>query len=356
MYFMERSRFVCAVILTALLAGIANTGFAQIGQKMKTESSTGIVALWRNNAMGFNMDLDLQANGKGSFDGESISYQFTGNTLVITSGGSKTTYQAKLSGDLLTLSGGDLDAPVAFNRVNGTAGGTTSKVTAGNPSPVGGSNGLIGTWSAQNEEITFTADGKMIYNGTPLSFSQQADQIQVQTPNGNIVFQYTLSGNNLTLKSDGLNAMYTRKSAGAAPPPTGIQTPAAGNAVEGVIDPSLVGKWSYVGTANNISGTFSNEEYVTLKADGTYEYYSETSGTASGTNMYGNQTYAGGMASQSSDRGTWRVKGNTIIANSVKTGIKVYQFEKRNHPKNGDPMIILDGTAYVTYFQKAPWR
>jgi len=353
---MFKKHFILAALFVAALAGISGVGFAQIGQKMKTGSETGITGLWRNSSMGFNMDLDLQANGKGVFDGDAISYQFNGTSLVITSGGNKTTYQAKLSGDVLTLSGGDLDAPVAFNRVNSASGGTNSKENQGNPLPGNGSNGLIGTWSAQNEEITFTADGKMIYNGTPLSYTQQAEQIQVQTPNGNIVFQYTLNGNNLTLKSDGLNAMYTRKAGGASQAPTGMQTPAAGNAAEGVIDPSLVGKWAYVGTANNISGTFSNEEYVTLKADGTYEYYSETSGTASGTNMYGNQTYSGGMASQSSDRGTWRVKGNTIIANSVKTGIKVYQFEKRNHPKNGDPMIILDGTAYVTYFQKAPWR
>jgi len=340
---------LCLLFFSAL-------GIAQIGQKMKTGAETGITGLWRNSSMGFNMDLDLQVNGKGIFDGESISYQYSSNTLVITSGGTKNTYQAKLAGDVLTLSGGDLDAPVAFNRVNSAAGGTNSKENTGNPPPGAGSNGLIGTWSAQNEEITFTADGKMIYNGTPLSFTQQAEKIQVQTPNGIIVFQYTLNENYLTLKSDGLNAMYTRKAAGAAQAQSGMQTPAAGNVGEGVIDPSLVGKWAYVGTANNLSGSFSNEEYVTLKADGTYEYYSETSGTASGTNMYGNQTYAGGVASQSSDRGTWRVKGNTIIANSVKTGIKVYQLEKRNHPKNGDPMIILDGTAYVTYFQKAPWR
>lgn len=353
---MFKKHFILAALCLAALTGVSGVGFAQIGQKMKTGSETGITGLWRNSSMGFNMDLDLQANGKGIFDGDAISYQYNNTSLVITSGGNKTTYQAKLSGDVLTLSGGDLDAPVAFNRVQNNAGGSATKESSGNSSPPANPGGLIGTWTAQNEEITFTADGKMIYNGTPLSFTQQAEQIQVQTPNGNIIFQFTLNGNYLTLKSDGLNAMYTRKAAGASPAPTGIQTPASGNGGDGIIDASLVGKWAYVGTANNISGTFSNEEYVTLKADGTYEYYSETSGTASGTNMYGNQTFAGGTASQSADRGTWRVKGNTIIATSQKTGVKVYQLQKRNHPKTGDPMIVLDGTAYVTYFQKAPWR
>lgn len=345
-----------AAVFIGCLCLFAGPCWSQIGQKMKTGTGPGIAGLWRNNSMGFNMDLNLQESGKGSFDGEAITYQFGNGTLVIVTGATKTTYQAKLSGDVLTLSGGDLDAAVAFNRIQNNTGGAASKESSGNNSPAANPGGLIGTWTAQNEEITFTTDGKMIYNGTPLIYTQQADQINVQSPGGTIVFQYALNGNSLTLKSDGLNAMYTRKPAGAAQGQGTIQAPAAGNAGDGMIDATLVGKWAYVGTAGNISGTFSNEEYVTLKADGTYEYYSETSGTASGTNMYGNQTFAGGMASQSADRGTWRVKGNTIVAVSAKTGTKVYQLQKRNHPKTGDPMIILDGTAYVTYYQKAPWR
>jgi hypothetical protein len=327
---------------------------AQIGQKMKSGAETNIIGLWRNSAMGFNMDLNLLTNGKGTFDEEAISYQFTGSALIISSGSSKTTYQAKLAGDALTLSGGDLDAPIVFSRVNASANPAAS--TGNSHPPAVGSSSLIGTWIAQNEEITFTNDGKMIYNGTPLLFTQQAEQIQVQTPNGNIFFQYTLNGNYLTLKSEGLNALYTRKTGVSTAPAAALPAQPNVNAGDGVIDQTLVGKWAYVGTANNISGTFSNEEYVTLNANGTYEYYSETSGTASGTNMYGNQTFAGGAASQSADRGTWRVKGNTIIATSQKTGVKVYQLQKRNHPKTGDPMIVLDGTAYVTYYQKAPWR
>jgi hypothetical protein len=328
---------------------------AQIGQKVKMEQQSGMAGHWRNSSMGFNMDLILGANGKGEFDGETISWVYAGSTLTLTEGQVKNTYQAKLQGNALTLSGGDLDGAITFNRVGAEPTGVPAKPeTPAPPKAATGLAALAGTWTAQNEEITFLADGKMIYNGTPLSCTVQGDLILVQAPAGTIKFQYSISGNHLTLKSDNLNAMYVRKTGG-----TGAGTAAKGTAPQaagGVIDASLVGKWSYVGTANNLSGTFSNEEYITLNADGTYEYYSETSGTASGTNMYGNQTYAGGMASQSADRGTWRVNGNTIIANSQKTGTKVYQLQKRNHPKTGDPMIVLDGTAYVTYYQKEPWR
>lgn len=360
-------RFLYKCLIAAgLLVQLAATAWAQIGNKVKaaTGPNAGITGLWRNSAMGFNMDLDLKAGGKGSFDAESITYQFTGTTLVVTTQGQKTTYQAKLSGNRLTLSGGDLDAAITFERVTaegatvpgGQPGSTTLAATAAGAVPAA----LQGAWVAPNEEISFNANGKMNYNGIPLDCQVEGNQITLQTPNGPVAFTYTLSGNQLTMQNGTLNAVYTRKQGGAAQGGTAMAAPgrpsANAAAAEGIIDPTLVGKWSYVGTANNISGTFSNEEYITLNADGTYEYYSETSGTARGTDQYGTQVFAGGVASNSADRGTWRVKGNTIIGTSAKTGTKVYTLEKRNHPKTGDPMIILDGTAYVTYYQKAPWR
>ena len=352
-----------AFVVASLVLGISlhpEFGFSQIGQKIKTTSNLGITGLWRNSTMGFNMDLTLKPDGKGMFDEENITFEFTANTLVIKSGGNKTTYQCKLNGNTLTLSGGDLDAPLSFNRITENGGVAVPSGMSSGTQPVNPpASTIIGTWVAPNEELSFTTDGKFVYNGVPLGYSLQGTQINVSAPAGNMVFQYALNGNTLSLKSDGLNAVYTRKGnsggsgTGVAGQPGAMQQP---DATGGVIEPALVGKWSYVGSANNPSGTFSTEEYITLNADGTYEYYSESSGTASGSDMYGNQTFAGGMASQSADRGTWRVKGNTIIANSQKTGVKTYQLQKKNHPKNGDPMIVLDGTAYVTYYQKPPWR
>jgi hypothetical protein len=51
------------------------------------------------------------------------------------------------------------------------------------------------------------------------------------------------------------------------------------------------------------------------------------------------------------------VQGDRIYYNSQTQGQGSYRLEKRNHPKNvGDPMIVLDGEAYVTATLKAPWR
>ncbi len=51
-----------------------------------------------------------------------------------------------------------------------------------------------------------------------------------------------------------------------------------------------------------------------------------------------------------------KVVGNKIHVNSRSQGFQILSFEKRNHPKNGDPMIVIDGDTYVTYNQRPSWR
>lgn len=65
--------------------------------------------------------------------------------------------------------------------------------------------------------------------------------------------------------------------------------------------------------------------------------------------------FLGGTNQQSQDAGTWSVNGQYIIAQSDNGQRYQYQLELKNHPKNRDPMICLDGECYVSYFQKAPW-
>ena len=102
-----------------------------------------------------------------------------------------------------------------------------------------------------------------------------------------------------------------------------------------------------VNTTN--SGGSTSSRCIVLNANGTYEYASERS-MDTNTNAF----YAG-TSSQGSDRGTWYVQGNRIYYNSQTTGKGSYQLQKVNHPKNRDPMIVLDGESYVTFYQKPSW-
>jgi hypothetical protein len=62
-----------------------------------------------------------------------------------------------------------------------------------------------------------------------------------------------------------------------------------------------------------------------------------------------------GTASQTDDYGRWCANGNTLTATWNTGRVATYTFEKRNHPKNNDPMLVVNGETFVTYFQKPPW-
>lgn len=103
----------------------------------------------------------------------------------------------------------------------------------------------------------------------------------------------------------------------------------------------LCGQWVSMSGGSG----YQSSRSVTLYQNGTYEYYGESS--SSGSN--------GSTAGNSGDSGTWRLEGNQIIVNSRNDGYKQYTLILRNHRKTGDPMILLDGDAYVTASPRAPW-
>jgi hypothetical protein len=107
----------------------------------------------------------------------------------------------------------------------------------------------------------------------------------------------------------------------------------------------LCGTWQYFAsvTANNGGGS-SNEARFTLNPDGTYVYSAENCST----NPFG---AAWGSARS---RGRWTATADSITFTDD-TGSTTYGLEKRNHPRNQDPMLILDGKSFVTVYQKRPW-
>ena len=105
--------------------------------------------------------------------------------------------------------------------------------------------------------------------------------------------------------------------------------------------PALCGRWSYLSSGTGRMTT----RYIVLYENGTYEHYGESS--TSGPN--------GSTASNSADSGTWRLQGNILIVNSRQAGPLQLTLILRNHPKTGDPMIIIDGDAYVTETQRPRW-
>ncbi len=332
---------------TLILILLSACTFAQIGSKVQI-SKPQLTGKWSNNEFGFAMVLELNTDGSGNFDGEKITYTNSTSALTIKQDGETTVYKYVLQNNKLILSGGDLDAPITFSK--GTS-STTSNLTiptnfSTNTTKTNGNTpaNLLGTWSVNGESVVFKNDKTGTYNGNPFSYSVSGNTLTTSDNTGSTVFNFSVNGNNLTLIGVGVKVVMQRGNANVS------QSNTYDNNTSGGIDQSIVGKWCWVNASSTYSSSSSSSKCIVISGNGSYEYYAE--GSISG---YGGGGY-GGSSSQSSDRGTWRLEGNRIHVQSKAEGYKVYSFEKRNHPKNGDPMIVIDGDNYVSYYQKAPWR
>jgi hypothetical protein len=237
---------------------------------------------------------------------------------------------------------------------------------------------LAGLW--QNNEFAYTMtlllnnDGTGEFEGEAIIYKSDGKNLKIIEKETTNIYQYVLQNNKLTLSGGDLekaltftrysdpsssntstnnNVQYQQQSSQTTMQNNNNQQ--SQGSLKGIIASELAGKWCYINVSSSSNASISSSECITIYANGTYEYYSESSGSASGTNQYGDQTFSGGTASQSSDRGMWRLDGNTLNVQSQSSGFKTYTFQKMNHPKNKDPMIVIDGRTFVTYYQKQPW-
>ncbi len=199
---------------------------------------------------------------------------------------------------------------------------------------------LIGKWTSSEAKIEFFEDGSMTINGDKFSYAVVGKIIVVETDQGQLEFPFTLKGNTLTVMVESRKVVYTRSSKDVNSEVAQPQTNSPGST-----EPELVGKWCYMSNVQANDGGRMSNICFTLNGDGTYEYYSETS--SSNPN--------GGTSSQSSDSGRWSATATTLTARSISGETKNYTLEKRNHPKTGDPMLVVEGDAFVTAYQKSPW-
>jgi len=325
----------------------------QLGYGQNTPAA--LLGKWVNQDFGYAMVIEFKDGQQGAFEGENFSYQLKNETtLVLLIDGVPTTYGYQLQGDQLTLNGGDLDAAISFKRAGSQTTLPTPSTTSTVPTPstnptpsttptLSTANAIHGRWKGNGEILEFRPDGKCIFKGTAMSYSLDNKQIMVQLEQQTIPVNYTLKDNELQLVVSDKTFNYYRE--GTEIPKSFSRNPA-----------ELVGKWCYMSNymlnSNSGGGTggSSAEECITLHANGQFEYYSESSMS---TNTEG---YWGGTNSQNSDSGSWWFDGEKIHYQSQRTGKSgSYVLEKRNHPKNRDPMIVLDGRSYVTQYQKAPW-
>jgi hypothetical protein len=290
--------------------------------------------------------LQFNADGSGSFDEETIQYKMDGSKAVwISWAGYTLRYQFEINQNSLLFWGGELDAKVLFTRLE-TVNSTISpsdqplKRDTAHSIPVNEPAGLVGEWTGNKEVLQFGADGYCVFQGLRLKYRLDKAQLLISLPQGGeLPMGYTLHNHQLTLIINQKSLVYYRK--GHEP---------TVNAAE------LAGNWCYVSSQQLISnsgggtGGSSRSRCIVLQADGSYTYTAESSMSTQ------TDAYWGATNSSENDSGQWWLEGNQLhyrSAVSGKTG--AFTLEKRNHPHNNDPMLVLDGEAYVTQYQKAPW-
>jgi hypothetical protein len=309
------------------------------------QQSSGLLGSWQTKGSDLVVRVTFNPDGTGMLDGTPIKYSVRGTQLTVNEEGTINNYTFKLSGDELVVSGGDLDAPLTFVR-QGTGkglGGHRSKAGVDSQNSQQNSdtkpkeNGLVGRWQSSEATVQIKDDGTLILNGQPFRYAVKGNNITLANNEGAAQFPFELSADTLRVLVNGRTVIYKRVSTESQA--GDFNTPSGANPAE------LFGKWCYMANVNSGSGGRLSSRCFTLYPNGTYEYYSETSSSGP----------IASSASQESDTGTWTATATTITRNSRSLGTETYSLEKRNHPKNGDPMLVIDGDAYVTYSPKSPW-
>jgi hypothetical protein len=95
-------------------------------------SSSALVGTWSGDFGGEPFQLILNADGTGQMDGP-IRWEAKGNKLVIAEDDGSTEYTFALKGSKMTVSGGDLEAPLTLIRIGGAGKAAPPGVDAGAP-------------------------------------------------------------------------------------------------------------------------------------------------------------------------------------------------------------------------------
>jgi len=291
---------------------------------------------------GLSMELTRQGGGyAGSMTVGGVSMPFTarihGDSLEgsLEVAGQSLAFTASLAGNTLTLVAQD-GSRYALER---QAAGPDAAPAPASPAAGSRETGIVGEWRSPQGTMRFNADGSAALNGGNYRYTVRDNVLLITASEGTLQAPFTVNGDSLTLTFNGQQVKLTRAPRVPAGAPAGASS--GGRPLE------LAGQWCYQANVNATNGgARSSSSCFVLNPDGTYSYH----GLADSYNPYG------GATSEASDGGTWSATESSITFNSRARGPLTYRLEKRNHPKTNDPMLVVDGKAFVTYGQKPSWR
>src|SRR3974377_525428 len=90
--------------------------FMNSGPEVNSQTGANLQGTWEAREGALTITLSLGAGGAGKLDGASIKYTVKDNILLVDDSGVINKYSYELNGNVLTLSGGDLQKPMVFQR------------------------------------------------------------------------------------------------------------------------------------------------------------------------------------------------------------------------------------------------
>lgn len=316
----------------SILAG-AITAAAQIGNPSREPADP-----WPGTFQDGQLRMELAAHGAGysgniTSGGAAIPFSARrkGDSLEgsISLGGQELVFTATLAGNVLTVL-----TPDGVRHTLRRQGGATPSQT---PATAPAAGGIAGEWRSPQGSMRFAPDGSAVINGSTYRYVVREHVLVLIGSEGDLEAPFELKGNTLTLTLMRRPVNLERVTPNTPP----ASSSSGGRPVE------LAGMWCYQSNvyANN-GGAASASICFVLNADGSYEY----NGLRDSYNPFG------GATSEAHDAGTWTATETSITFQSRSKGPVTYRLQKQNHPKTGDPMLILNGMAFATHYQKAPWR
>jgi len=268
----------------------------------------------------------INADGSAVIGDKTHRWTLEGNTINFSGDGNTIKVPFELNGDSWTWKFPDGSLPLTRT--------TTAALAATD-------DGISGSWQGPTGNIQLNLDGTATVGGVVYRYSRSGNQVTLNGPDGTFVATVQRNGDTMTWIVNGKTLTFQRSASTWAV--------GGGKGANGT-QPELVGKWCQMANLNNSTSNYSRSACFTLLADGTYLYASDFGATG---NVAGG---AYGTAAQDNDSGTWTATADTITSTSKKTGVRTFRLEKRNHPKTGDAMLVLDGTEFTTAYQRPAWR
>lgn len=213
---------------------------------------------------------------------------------------------------------------------------------------------LVGRWLYRQgnaaSEMVLNSNGSGTFDGLPLSYQVQGNQLLVAINGVNIAYHYQLKPNQLLLEGGDLNGvvLFTRGEQSATGKSHGSESKQGGNGMGEPLARLLVSSdwcsfsFSGGGGGYNSSGSYgrSSSTRFHLSADGSYR---NSSGSESySSNQYGSVAGQGGNGAS----GRWQVRAGVLYISEGNGPMQPVQLTVTRN-SNGYPIIKSNGTEYM---------